>query len=60
MDPDEYIKKFGKDEFLKYIKDNQKDVYAFLYFNAFKEAPLNKVIKGIKNCGLITYIFSYL
>ena len=41
MDPDEYIKKFGKDEFLKYIKDNQKDVYAFLYFNAFTNRNLN-------------------
>jgi DNA primase len=41
MDPDEYIKKFGKDEFLNYIKNNQKDVYAFLYYNAFTNRNLN-------------------
>ena len=41
MDPDEYIKNFGKDEFLKYIKENQKDVFAFLYFNAFTNRNLS-------------------
>ena len=41
MDPDEYIKSFGKEEFLKYINDNKKDVFAFLYFNAFRDKNLN-------------------
>lgn len=41
MDPDEYIKANGKDEFLNYLKNNQKDVYAFAYFNAFVNRNLN-------------------
>lgn len=41
MDPDEYIKAKGKDSFLDYLKNNQKDMFAFLYFNAFTNRNLN-------------------
>ena len=41
MDPDEYIKSYGKEQFVKYIEENQKDVYAFLYLNAFTNRNLN-------------------
>ena len=41
MDPDEYIKTYGKEEFIKYIEENQKDVFAFLYMNAFTNRNLN-------------------
>ena len=41
MDPDEYIKKNGKDSFLDYLKNNQKDIYAFAYYNAFVNRNLN-------------------
>lgn len=41
MDPDEYIKKEGKDKFLTYLNENKKDMYAFLYFNAFQNRNLN-------------------
>ena len=41
MDPDEYIKSNGKDSFLDYLSNNQKDLYAFLYSNAFVNRNLN-------------------
>ena len=41
MDPDEFIKKHGKDSFLDYLKNNQKDIYAFAYYNAFVNRNLN-------------------
>lgn len=41
MDPDEYVKTEGKEKFLDYLKNNQKDKYAFLYFNAFVNRNLN-------------------
>ena len=41
MDPDEYLKSRGKDSFLEFIESNQKDVYGFLYSNAFVNRNLN-------------------
>ena len=41
MDPDEFIKKHGKEQFIEYIKNNQKDIYAFAYYNAFVNRNLN-------------------
>ena len=41
MDPDEYLKSRGKDSFLEFIESNQKDVYGYLYSNAFVNRNLN-------------------
>ena len=41
MDPDEYLKSRGKDSFLEFIESNQKDVYGYLYSNAFLNRNLN-------------------
>ena len=41
MDPDEFIKQYGKEEFVNYIQNNQKDIYAFAYYNAFVNRDLN-------------------
>ena len=41
MDPDEYLKVRGKDSFLEFIESNQKDVYGYLYSNAFVNRNLN-------------------
>lgn len=41
MDPDEYLKSRGKDSFLEFIDANQKDVYGYLYSNAFLNRNLN-------------------
>lgn len=36
MDPDEFIKKYGADEFNNYLTNNLNDPYAFTYKNAFR------------------------
>lgn len=41
MDPDEFIKKHGSEKFLDYLQNNQKDIYAFAYYNAFVNRNLN-------------------
>ena len=41
MDPDEYLKANSKESFIDYLKNNQKDVFAFLYQNAFTNRNLN-------------------
>ena len=41
MDPDEFIKNYGKEEFNSYLKDNLKDPYAFTYANAFRGRNLS-------------------
>ena len=41
MDPDEYLKANNKDSFIEYLNNNQKDVFAFLYQNAFTNRDIN-------------------
>ena len=41
MDPDEFLKKNSKDDFINFLKDNQRDVYSFVYHNAFRNRNLS-------------------
>lgn len=41
MDPDEYIKKYGKEEYEKYFESHQIDEYSFVFEKAFFDRDLN-------------------
>lgn len=41
MDPDEYIKKYGVNQFKDFLNNNLKDAYAFSYDNAFRNRDLS-------------------
>ena len=70
MDPDEYLKTYGTEEFKNYIVNNQKDQLDFLYFNAFRnrdlavnydyEAVKNEIFTFLKAAKSTTLVEKYL
>ncbi len=51
MDPDEYVKKFGKDDFINYFENHLLDEFEYNFETAFLNADLNDsiVLETIKN-----------